>query len=333
VTAVLHNLSQLPEALAEAGLDVERHRDLIARVRAHVAKYTEMEKELVGEVSLSFPAYLLETRLPEDPIAAGERLAELERERLGLGETEAGDLMSLLDRQGFKIYRPAFPEDSPVEGVFAFDAAAGPVFLVNGSLAGAESGFTLARLYGHFLVDNSPYRIRVVVSGEAGADPVDLRARSFGAAFLVPKRGLDRYLAAAGIGSGHPIDAGAVYQLAVYFEVGYRAVLTRLLALEYIDAESIEPLLGELEECFEPPTVPHRPGAVPERFVRLALEANARGTFNLDTLARLLETDPAAARELADAFTLEPDAQHSRDREPGDADPRGEAGAPFETEH
>ena len=96
---------------------------------------------------------------------AGEELARRERARLHLGDGESGDLMTLLDREGLKVYRPLFPEDTPLEGIFLFDAEVGPSLIVNGRLAPLEADFVFSRLYAHYLIDNDPYSIHLSGAG------------------------------------------------------------------------------------------------------------------------------------------------------------------------
>lgn len=304
----LQNLDEIPAALARLGLVDEDHAAWHRRIVEFVRRYARLERKLLNDVPVQFPAYLLETRLPEDPIAAGESLAELERPRLRLGHEEAGDVRALLDRQGFKVYEPPSPSHSPLEGLFLFDRDVGPVFVVDGRLADAERDFVLARLYGHFLADHDPYEIRFALRGDVAADsPNTLRAQAFAAAFLVDREGLLEYLKHSGHDPAAPIGADLAFQLAVFFEVGARSLLSRLLTLGLLPHDGVGELFERLRSEFAE-TVPEREGgAVPERFVRLALEAHARGMLTAGKLAVYLETEPAAARALASRFRLEPE--------------------------
>ena len=126
---------------------------------------------------------------------------------------------------------------------------------------------------------------------------------------------MEEYLQALGVGEGAPVTADMVRQLVVFFEAGSATVLSRLLAMGRVTAEELEPLMTELGDA--PDDVPERleEGPVPERFRRLALEANARGEIGLDTLARYLETDTTAAQRLADRFRLKDEEEGAPDRD------------------
>ena|GEM_PF-1140119 len=307
-TPPLQNLSDLEAALATAGVDVPSHGAICGKIRTFFRRYTDLERLLLSEVPLHFPSHLLDSGLPTDPLEAGEVLADRERERLELGDHEVGGLYDLLDRQGLKLYRPPFPEGSPVEGLFLFDREAGPAFILDGRLPATAADHALARLYGHFLVDNDPYRIRVLVSGRPAAEPAALRAEAFATAFLVSRAGIEDYLKALGVRAGAVLEADTARHLAVYFEVDSRTLTSRLLGLGYLAADRVEAFLAELDENPPPAVSPLEGDAIPERFVRLALEAHARGAFDLEALARHLETDLDGAEELAGRFVLEPEA-------------------------
>ena len=300
----LQNLSDLSAALSEAGLDASAHEDSLRRVREFFTGYAELETKFLGDVPLNFPTHLLERPLPDDPLEAGETLAGLERDRLGLSAGQTEGVLHFLDRQGLKVYRAALPPDSTLEGFFLFDRKAGPLFVVNRGLATVESDFVAARLYGHYLVDNDPYIIRVVRSG-GSIDDEGLRASAFAASFLVSREGVEEYLGAMGRSQG-AIDADTAYHLTVFFEVGYRTLVSRLLAMKRLAADEVAPLVDRLKTEHGLPPDLHPAGPLPERYVRFALEGHARKHFNIQALAGYLETDPRIALELAERFSLEP---------------------------
>jgi Zn-dependent peptidase ImmA (M78 family) len=312
LSAPLQNLRDLPTALAAAGLDDDAHRAAARRARAFLLGYARLEKGLIGEVPLLFPDHLLGMDLPDDPLEAGRALAARERERLGEGEEALGDLAYLLDRQGLKVYRLELPADSPLEGFTLFDRYAGPALVVNRALGPAEADAVLARLYGHFLVDHDPYRIRLVLRGAVPREAEDLRAFAFAAAFLVPVDGVDRYLEALG---STDITDDTVHQLAVYFETDWRTIAAQLLSLRRLEAGDVAGMMERLGKRHGAAPEVHTTERLPERYVRLALEAHARGRFGTDRLAVLLETDPASAASLASRFRLEAPEEEDDDAE------------------
>jgi Zn-dependent peptidase ImmA (M78 family) len=332
---VLQNLDQLEEAMAREGLEASIYAGVLERLRAFCGRYAALERALIGDVPVSFPAYLLGLKLPEDPLAAGEEIARRERERLAPGTGEAGDPGALLDREGLKVYRPSLPATGDLEGFFLFDSQVGPVLVVDGGLAPGDAAFVFARLHAHFLFDNDPYCIRFVRRGDGvSPDAVQMRSRSFAGALLVNREGLEEYLHALGHPAGQPITDEIARQLLVYFEVGTRALLERLLALGHLQAADLPAMITALEtrgfaaepEAAEPETAGREaagpeaarsptPSAIPERFLRLALEAHAREQLTLQQLAEHLETDASTAQMLAARFRLEQAATEATFRE------------------
>jgi hypothetical protein len=106
-------------------------------------------------------------------------------------------------------------------------------------------------------------------------------------------------------------------QLAVYFEVGFRTLMARLLLLRLVQPGDVAPLLESLEGSEVSPASGRRAAVTGERYVRLALEAHARKMIDDAALAETLESDTASARELAARFSLEPPSPEDENREPG----------------
>lgn len=298
---VLQNLEDLEASLAARDESPAAWRVPLELLRARVDRYTRLENALVDEAPpVAMPSHLLEQPPAEDPLAAAEDVAHRERTRLGLQAGEPVEPMRVLDRAGFLVFRLPFPPESPLEGLFLFDAGSGPILAVREDLDDAAAQHVFAVLYGHFLFDHDPYRIRWVPP--AGEDLSSLRAAAFAGALMIDRRDLEAYLEAAG--DGELRDLVRIRPLLAYFEVAPRTLLTRLLALGRLEAGDVARLGAELGSGAE--ALPEREPlpALPERFVRLALEAHARGAFDLNDLAQRLEVEPARARALADRFEL-----------------------------
>jgi len=298
---VLQNLSQMEEALEREGFAPEPLAPLLHRVREHLARYTRLERELAGGVGVSLPLHLLEEEEPVEPERRARLVAARERDRLELGEGPVGGMRILLEREGLKVYLPPFPAGSGLRGFCLFDEEAGPVFVADGDLDPDQLDFVLAQLYGHFLLDHDPYSIRLVREDPDTADPAASRARLFGTLFLVSPEGLARYLVALGWKQGETLPAATVRELALFFEMAPERFLERLDELGFPSL----PALEREGESPDPPRVPAQSieaGAVSERFLRLALEAHARGLLDEAELARHLETDRRGARRLAARF-------------------------------
>jgi len=308
VTALLQSLNDLEAAFGRERIDPAPFAAVLERVRAHVRLYAKLEKDLVGAVTVTYPAHLLEG-IEVDSV---EALADRERRRLELDRHETTDLMELLDREGLKVVRVRFPEGSPLEGFFLFDPETGPVFVVDAALERRAADMVFARLYGYFLLDTDPYQIRLARRAGDATDPSAERSFEFAAALLVSRMALRAYLVASGWSEGQAVGPEQVEQLAVYFDVSRRTILARVLSLgipvadlpaslEEGDAASA-PAEGAAPETGSPETSTQV--VLPERFVRLALEAHSRGRLPVADLARALDTDTEGATRLAARFQL-----------------------------
>jgi hypothetical protein len=201
----LQNLDQLEEALLQAGLDPVSHRRLLEQVRGHLGRYARLEAELLGHVSIPVPRHLLGTPPPGESRAAVEDLAHRERERLEIAQGTTDTLLARLDREGLKVYRAPFPPESPLSGFFLFDRDVGPVLVVDENLKTHDADLVLARLYGHYLMDNDPYEIRLAMQEPTFSGAAAERAREFAGAFLIDKEDLDRYLGGLAWRPGDPL--------------------------------------------------------------------------------------------------------------------------------
>lgn len=296
MTTLFQRLDALEDALAAEHVDPGPFAEVFAAMRRHFRRWAALETELLGGIAIpDFPnaAAVMETVLDAADI---ERLARTERERLREESPEAENLMTLLDREGIKVYRPRFPA-GPVTGVFLFDPDVGPAMTVASGLDPASANAVFARFFGHYLIDNDPYRIRF--AGDGPRDPVSARAAAFGNAFLIGGDLLRGYLAARKTATP---DAAAVLELAAYFEAPPALVVGRLVDGGDLDTAAGEALLGELPSAAPEPDP--GPTLVSERFTRLALEAHARGMLTASELAAHLETDAATVRDLASRFRL-----------------------------
>jgi hypothetical protein len=304
----LHGIADLEAAFSEAGLADEAHAALRARCARFLERYAALEESLLGGVTFPVPEHLLEDRGPEEPLAAVEALAHRERERLAWGGTGERNLVALLDREGLKIYRPPFPEGTPLEGFFLFDEGAGPGFVLDAHLGPSAANGVAGRLYAHYLLDHDPYTIHLLRSDGAGEGARELRARHFAGALLMDPEELRRYLKALSprdpAGAADPgITPEIVRQLVTYFEVDARTLLARLVLLGVLGPEDLPGLSAALVEERTPASLDPLV-LLPERYVRLALEAHGRGTIPLDALAVLLECDAVTAAHLAAHFQM-----------------------------
>ena len=291
----LTRLRDLESALQESGLKPNPFEALLGRVRAFLSRYAALERELLGGIQITVPRHLLDELDADRPEDVVELLAHRERKRLDLAGIGERDVMAMLDREEFKVYRPEFPPGTGLLGFFVFDEAVGPAFVVDGRLPFPTANPVFAQLYGHYLLDHDPYEIRLV-RVESGS-PRSVRARHFAVAFLIAPEELGSYLKAMGWKPGDPFERESLEHLSMYFEVDAATVTARLLSLGVLTPEDVAHLDLPLPEVLLEPYL-----AVPDRFVRLALEAHARRQLSDAELAEHLETDQKNALRLAGQF-------------------------------
>jgi hypothetical protein len=293
----LNRLRDLESVLERAELRLAPHAKLLERVRRFLHRYAELERELLGGIRIAVPRHLLEQDEgpPEDLV---ERLADRTAKAWNWPSQGDREVMTMLDHEGLKVYRPPFPKGSDLQGFFVFDEEVGPAFVVDGRLPCISANTVFAQLYGHYLMDLDPYEIQLVLAGRSAASPRSLRSRHFAVAFLVGRTELLSYLRGLGWKPGDPVPQSLLEHLSVFFEVDTATVAARLLSLGLLDAAGVADLdLGSAPAG-------SKESAVPDRFVRLALEAYARRRLTAEELAQYLETDVRSALRLASQFAV-----------------------------
>jgi len=140
-----------------------------------------------------------------DAIQQGERLAEEERDRLGLGTDPIRDIRIVLEQQGIRVLKEdLLPEN--VSGVFLNDQHHGLSIIVNGSHHSRRRLFSYAHEYAHALADRDVASL--VSRVENRAELREVRANAFAAAFLMPEVGVRAFMRSRGKG-----DAPSVLQV------------------------------------------------------------------------------------------------------------------------
>lgn len=140
-----------------------------------------------------------------DAIQQGERLAEEERDRLGLGTDPMRDIRVVLEQQGIRVLKEdLLPEN--VSGVFLNDQRHGLSIIVNGSHHSRRQLFSYAHEYAHALADRD--LASLVSKVENRTELREVRANAFAAAFLMPDAGVRAFMRSRGKG-----DAPSVLQV------------------------------------------------------------------------------------------------------------------------
>jgi len=136
-----------------------------------------------------------------EAIIQGQRLADEERRRLGLGNAPLPDLTELLEAQGVRTGLVDLPDD--VSGLTLVDRAVGIFVVANRVHHHIRRRFSFAHEYAHVVVDRA--RIGLVSRASQRDDLVEVRANAFAASFLMPEDSVRRF--AAGLGKGRPSRA------------------------------------------------------------------------------------------------------------------------------
>lgn len=201
-------LRALPEARSDPRVGAAV-RQAMALVREILALRRLLD---AGKTDPGLPVY----RLPRlttrwHAVEMGNRLAALERQRLGLGLSPVPDLAALLENQGALVLEMDLPQ--AVSG-FTFRLDRNVAFATHARHALVRRRFSLAHEYCHALCDWEPDEGVVAPDGKAivcrsseTAKLGEVRANAFAAAFLLPEDGVWSYLAHLGKGSpSRPVE-------------------------------------------------------------------------------------------------------------------------------
>ena len=167
--------------------------DQVSRCVELCAIGVELENILGIEDSISLPAY--ELKAPTKAFEAtrqGERVAEEERRRLGLGYGPIADVSDLISTQGvWATGVRGMPTE--MSGIFLRHSSIGLVILVNYGHPRTRKRFSYAHEYAHALLDRKTTSA-IVSRGENSQEFIERRANAFAAAFLMPKDGVRWFL-------------------------------------------------------------------------------------------------------------------------------------------
>jgi len=339
-------------ALFRAEADAADHDGVFRRLRACIAlgrELTNLEKLLGIARDLAAVAHypLPAPQKKWDAIQQGERVAEEERRRLGLGTAPAPDMVELLETQGVRTAVVELPAD--VSGLTISDGQVGLFIVANAVHHVWRRRFSFAHEYCHVLVDRE--RSGLISRASRKNDLPEIRANSFAAAFLMPREGVRQFVAA--LGKGQPSRAYAsvfddgeavpvegrsephsqdlqlydVVQIAHHFGVSRPSALYRLQNLRLMTAEELNRFraqddagLGkELAALLELPDPDHQAvrNEFRHRFIGLALEAYRRRLITRGKF-RQLGTMVGLAHETADHLVERAglDDNHADDDEP-----------------
>ena len=246
-----------------------------------------------------------------------ETLADMERARLGLGDSPITDLVDLLDSTvGIRTFLIPVGQDN-WSSVSVQGRNGRPCIAVNSKDEVYRRQFDLAHEYAHVLVhlfkkDGPPAHIDF--GTPIGRTPTDERfADAFASAFLMPRRAvlaqIDLVLRA---NAGRFTDFDLVH-LAMQFGVSGQAMTNRLVTLRKVSRDLYREYWIEGGQKFnrlatmlgynvdDPEGFWERPVVLPTRFRYLAMKAYEDDEISLAKLAELLREDYYELREKVEA--------------------------------
>lgn len=253
-----------------------------------------------------------------EAIEQGQRVAEEERRRLGLGNGPLADLADLLESQGVRTGLVDLPDD--VSGLTLSDPQVGLFVVANRGHHHLRRRFSFAHEYAHVLTDRDRFGFISQTSNRENL--LEVRANVFAANFLMPAEGVRQFV--ANLGKGRPsrshaevfdevdslpvegrVEPGSqtlklydVVQVAHHFGVSRLSALFRLRNLRLLTSSEFEQLKGldeagrgrQLAELLGLPEPDHS-GLRKEfrhRFLGLALEGYRREELSLGKLRELV---------------------------------------------
>ena len=272
--------------------------DIPAKDREVLARFDELcraEWELEQALGISAPV-----DVPR-PSAAGDphRLADFERQRLGVGPKPISKPRPLLEQLGVRVFELEVPENS-FAGLSWWHDEYGPCVLVNAGDPWGRRNFTLAHEYGHLLMGDAPGLCDLEDRAE------ERQANAFAAEFLMPAQPLLGDIATRGLPDEPNLKDLA--PLAGRWGVSVQALVIRLEQLSVVARGTAHRVTEDADA-----TRPYYPrGRQPrwrrrlgDRFVSMVIEAHRGGHISLGVLAHYLDLPVRKARDLVAQDTRE----------------------------
>lgn len=262
--------------------------------------YAELERLTRSPLPQRYPPQADISALP--PASAGESLATVERNRLGLGDAPVLQLRQLLESDvGLRIFSMKLP--SSVAGLFVSSSQYGACIAINIDHPAERQRWSLAHEYAHFIAQRSRTEI-TQLHAYARVPAPEKFAETFAENFLMPSTGLKRRFDEIRQSRPGGITPADLLQLAALFQVSLEALVRRLETLGLLRPHTWDRLLkagfrvGEAREMLELAAAEPDRDTLPLRFRYLAVEAHLNGELSEGQLARMLRVDRQQARRL-----------------------------------
>ncbi|MGQ9658142.1 MAG: helix-turn-helix domain-containing protein [Fimbriimonadales bacterium] len=313
----LHAVAKALEIPLEALLRTEENpfEILLRQAGAHIPEAVLLEWSERCQSYAHLEKLLGLTPLPAPHYAGlgyemAERIAEMERARLGLGDAPITDIVHALERAGLRVGGISLGNSS-FDGALLFHPDWGAFVLVNRDKPPMRVRFTLAHEYGHYLM-HSDRSVYIDTDTKQESNSLEAEANAFAGAFLLPKTGLRRALELFGgeWSKGRRLPLHLCIGLRRLFKVSYEALLWRFFFLGWINEAERERLLSrvdalkQVEKALFPPIEADPIPSLNERFVQLLLAAYREERITLSMLADMLQQTPVGLSESAGQLVL-----------------------------
>ena len=312
---------QFRSMLIRSEADDERIAASIEELQELCTDYYELELLLQRPLVKNYPAlYTYDGRRLEQ---AAEGLAMRERNRLGLSDGPLPPLRDVLEQNvGLRIFYLPLEPSGKFSEIYTFEPNLGGCIAVNSRHPAERCRWSLAHAYAHFLADRT--KPVATIEDQVQRKPESERfADAFARYFLMPTSGLTQRFNAIYEANGRTTPADLV-KLAHYYGVSVEAMTLRLEEMKLVPGglwerlkargfrvkEAQEKLGLKTESEAQAAGVAESQEMLPERYIKLAIDAYEAAEISEGELARYLRTDLLTARLIV---------EQRRQQEPSDA--------------
>jgi Zn-dependent peptidase ImmA (M78 family)/DNA-binding XRE family transcriptional regulator len=241
------------------------------------------------------------------PQSAAEEVATMERSRLNIGQGPIPNLLEVLENDvGLRVFVLTLGEFK-IAGMFVYTDRLGGCVLVNGQQPKTRQNWSMAHEYAHFLTDRFREDITILFAYERRPRSEQF-ADAFAASFLMPAAGLRQRFRRI-VHSRKEFTVSDLCLLADQYGVSLEAMARRLEGLGCVQdgtwaglsAPEFENSHARAHVGFTTPQVARQ--RLPDRYVRLAVQAFEDERITESELMRLLHCSRVEAREIVDALT------------------------------
>lgn len=225
----------------------------------------------------------------------GENLAESMRKKLELDNAPIKNIFTLLENQGIMVIRMPIKGGSLSGAVVCNKEDKSAYILINSNRSVGHQSFTAAHEYCHYLEDME--ETSVIIDNSNNKSPIEKRADSFAANFLMPKEGIINFIDNVLKKQVKKIDDEDIVRIREEFGVSWSAVIYRLNNLGYTFDKSVNDKVKQtaslnslaLQFGFSAETPDNEnPIKFPSSYYKLAYSAYFDKKISLERLSEIL---------------------------------------------